>query len=331
MIRRFAYKRLLLILVACFCMHSVVWAQCSETAKKHKNQGIALYKNGQYKDAKKWFNVAIDCPELTNKEKDELNGWIERCNTASKKKAQEAANTPSGPVKPSKGEVEYTHVSCSTVCNDNQGGLSFKVCFQVKGLKGKQIGVRCLLFPERGIPVPRKEFNPNGEYSVYGGKLGLEKTFSISSDEEYFSEIFYVPFNVIDFGGDYVTQAMGVTFHVFEPGGNASSENMRPIQGGTYRDRWSVTPVAITINGSAKDVNIPVGYDGGVYSPRIATCGGDFQWGGDIPYWITIDDNGIDVHVSENKSNQQREATIKLMSNAGWGNVITIRVRQKGR
>lgn len=321
-----------LLLLSLLCLYSATaYSQCNEQMKKYRDKGIDAYNKGQYKEAVKYFDAA-KCPGISYKDSVDLNNWIEKCNNATKRGVQGSSSTekkPPVPPKIAKGEVEYSHVGCSTICND-QGGISLKLCFQVKGMKGKKIGVRCLFSPERGRPLPRREFDVSGNYSVFGGRLGIEKEYTVSTDEEYFSETYFIPFAVMDFGGEYVTQALEIVSHVFEPCKNADMENMNPIKGGTHHEKFSVTPTAFTIDGSTKNRIIPVDSDGGLYAPKIGLCGCDIQWKGEIPYWITIDRNGTDLHVSQNKSSQQREATLRIESDAGWGNVITIKIKQRG-
>lgn len=325
-------KKLILLFLLCFFSMSSAFGQCRETSQKQKEKAIKEYNNRRYQEARKLFVVARKCPDLTNKERASLDSWIHKCDAASSKGNANKPDPIITPITipPAKSEVEFSHISCSTQCN-TQGGVSLKVCFQVKGMKQKHIGVRCLLSPERGKPIPRKDSDQSEYYTVFGGRLGIEKEYLVASDDEYFSETYFFPFRVIDFGDEYVTQALDVVFYVFEPSDNTAIEKMSPIMGGVLRDMFSVTPVAFTIDGYTRNLSIPVDYDGGVYSPQIATCGCDIQWGGDIPDWITIDKNGTDVHVSENNSSQQREAVLRIESNAGWGNVIMVRIRQNGR
>lgn len=317
----------------------------------HRSKGIELYNSKRYDEAISQFNFAMKCAPRTH----DLDRLIQRCiegkKSQARKKAQEAAANENAakPVQEEREETRQPEVEqpAPTVqepepepepevkiissryeggCNQGRAGSTVTSLICVKNMKGQRVKARCYMAPERGGAKAMLAYDINGKYTVYGGKSGQEKEFAVDEDEVFLTATFFVPYNVMDFKGNYAEQPLKADLYVFQETVDPKKENMNIIPGGEAHEYFPMHPVSIMVNGSSNDIDLPVDYEGGVLDLNIAACSDEVKWS-EMPAWIRVDAYGI--HIEENNTPTTREAVVTVSSSEG-GAPIAIKVKQEG-
>ncbi|MBQ4421099.1 MAG: hypothetical protein II878_06090 [Bacteroidales bacterium] len=129
-------KRILLILLSVICCYTFALSQnlAPKSNKvscysKNRSKGISLYNQGKCAEAKKWFNVAKDCPDKP--QKNDIATWISKCNNCNKKTVK-TPNNPTKPTRPVNKESEWAKKSYMNITNldfgstDGEGNLEIE-------------------------------------------------------------------------------------------------------------------------------------------------------------------------------------------------------------
>lgn len=321
--------------------------QCERLVKK----GTDAFSAKKYSEAKNYFTQAKTCPAIqSNKvEVHKLDSWIADCDKAIKKaqKKQETASaatsssgtgtgttgsqktgTNSQPQPPkSPGSITIDQWTAASLCVDGRSGVQYKVTFQAHKLGGRTVYARCYLSPAGGGENVLAGKDPGRRWTLPGDLSGRDETIAISSDDEAVTASFFVPFSVMDFGGNYEYQIMNAGLYLCEGRPADDPDDIVVISGGEYHEKFLLTPASVTVAGSTERQVLEVNCEAVTYDLGIAACGGEVVWG-DHPKWLTPDEGGR-LEIERNTDPMPRDGLITVSAPDG-GNVVEVLVRQGG-
>lgn len=301
---------------------------CESNYKKYLNRGKALYEKGLYNDAARAFSSAADCPNNSASQIVEIKKWVDKCHIGingkahkvndAKKEQTTGSSTTTNAAKP---DVEILYSSyLKATCNDGVRGALLELLLTAKNIRGNRLRLCCFVTPQGGTGRVNKGSALASQYTLEGGRSGVEQSVRFLDGEECASVTVFVPFSVMDFAGDYSPQMVDVDLSVYQEG------NKKPIAD-FHKTYVGLSPHTITVSGYTKDYKYDAESYGGLLDVHPSVCGGnDILWK-DVPDWITIDQNYL--RVSPNNSSLPRSAVLHVSSSEG-GNVVNVRINQEG-
>lgn len=323
---------------------------CESNYQNKYNEGKSLYGRGDFRAAAKAFSAA-NCPDLSAAKKVDLDKWAKKCRDGINSSNRRPASTNSGnsgtsanssnsnnngnssgsvnsripPAKPKpaverpKVEILYSGYLKAT-CDENIRGAELQLLITAKNVKQDRLRVRCLISPQEGSGHVNDDSPLAYLYTVDGTLSGQEQVIDFSN-EECASVTVFVPFGVMDFGGNYTAQMMKVDLFLYQMGETSPIAELHELYEG-------LSPHTITLGGSIDNYDDAVDFRGGLLDLHPAVCSGNQVLYENLPYWIKLDGEGL--HVLDNTSSSPRSATFQV-SSSGGGNVINVNISQEGR
>lgn len=318
--------RKVLFFAWCICVPIFLIAQpevCKRNYTVKLDEGIALYKKGDYRNAARTFKSA-HCPSLTATQHAGLDDWAMRCargiNAEKVKTAVGGNKVTQKPKEKPEVEILYSGYLRAT-CSEGIRGAELAVLVTAKNLRGNKMIIRCIISPQDGDGKVNNSSSLASMYTVGDGLSGQEQDLVYGDGEECATTTIFVPFSVMNLSGNYSPQSMKADMYVYLPNDN----NIVAEHHQVYNE---LSPHTITLEKRTDDFNIDVDFLGGFRKLGPAVCTGNkIIWDG-LPSWATTDNEGI--HIMENASSEDRSATIRVSSSEG-GNVINVTINQKGR